>query len=292
MNGASVASPILGGDWRFEDAAKPGPVGFIHSLVDKASDDQGIVCPLIDFGDFLFFKSDNYGGRAARKDSAAVGVYQNGITFSALKHFLNERPEGLFVAKIVNRQCFSRDHFGSIYCGLLAGIFKSECYFGILIDCGFEIFRGNQASRSNPSSALELQGLVGFLERAPLQAQDSNRKEPNKYETLSPVSKRPSILRQQSVVFGFIGIGLLCLGYGMLSVWVSSSLRSDWLGYWWVRWGAFLAAVIAVVLGVHCLSMLRLPSAPAISSLAHLTSLNRSSKNVVSTSTIPLSRVG
>ena len=55
------------------------------------------------------------------------------------------------------------------FCGLLADILKSECYFGIFVDRGFEIFRGNQAARSNPSTALKPQGLVGFFERPPLE---------------------------------------------------------------------------------------------------------------------------
>ena len=99
-------------------------MGFIHSFIDKASNDQSIVCPLIDFGDFLFLKPNNYRGRTTRKDSSAVGVNGNGVTCSALKHFLNKDLEDLLISKIVNRQCFSRDHFGSIYRGLLPNIFN------------------------------------------------------------------------------------------------------------------------------------------------------------------------
>lgn len=60
-----------------------------------------------------------------------------------------------------------------------------------------------------------------------------------------------------------IGLALLRLGYALICAW---SVRSDWIG-----WCALILAIVVIIFGVHCLSLVSsFVSAPSLSTLTSI----------------------
>jgi uncharacterized membrane protein YcjF (UPF0283 family) len=70
------------------------------------------------------------------------------------------------------------------------------------------------------------------------------------------------------ILLGISGIALLILGSAFIFFWADSSLQDDWRGNQWLGWSALVAGLVAIILGVHCLSWLRAPSVSVGTSLA------------------------